>query len=158
MCCSVSHDMTDSVGFGEIQHCGSNKEKPFSIPFPYEGRLLLTNTQAGYGEDLWSARTHSKAWSPWQPALRVPGDPRVEEVRQREEGQRQFGRVQNKSRGQGSHTHTRVLLFNVLQEVKTARVCRGVYVGVCADEQGRVGCEPSDDFVLQQGDPLRHAL
>lgn len=37
-------------------------------------------------DDLRSAHTHTKAWSPWQPALRVPGDPRVEEVRPRGQG------------------------------------------------------------------------
>lgn len=116
------------MGFGDCPHCGSNKEKPFSIPFPYEGRLLFTNTQAAYGG--WpSERMHTKAWSSRQPTLHVPGGPRLEEVRLREERAEVVERAQKTSRGQGSHTHW--LLFSILQEVKSACVCGCVCLWVC---------------------------
>ncbi len=57
-------------------------------------------------DDLRSAHTHTKAWSPWQPALRVPGDPRVEEVRQRGEEAEAVGESSGYKQRSG-FTHTR---------------------------------------------------
>lgn len=139
------------MGFGDCPHCGSNKEKPFSIPFPYEGRLLFTNTQAAYGG--WpSERMHTKAWSSRQPTLHVPGGPRLEEVRLREERAEVVERAQKTSRGQGSHTLAPLQYFTGSKICSCVWLC--VFVGVCKDETGGVGCESSDNFVLQQGDPL----
>lgn len=70
-------------------------------------------------------RTNTKVWSSWQPALRVPGGPRVEEVKPREEGAEVVGRAQNTSRGQGSHTQV------PLQYFTGSKNCLCVFVYVC---------------------------
>ena len=57
--------------------------------------------------------------------FRVPGGPRVEEVRPREEGTEVVGRAQNTSRGSKTHAHAHTHTGSSIN-------CLCVFVGVCA--------------------------
>lgn len=85
-------------------------------------------------DDLRSACTHTKAWSPWQPALRVPGDPKVEEVRLTEEGA-EVVLKSSEYRQRSGFTHTYRFLFSIFTgSEKCLCVWLCVFVSVCADE------------------------